>query len=121
MRALSYGHCYRRDATDASHSPMFHQVDGFIVDRGVRFSDLKGVLLAFAHAFFGPQVRARFTPSYFPFTEPSAEVAISCGICEGRGGGGCKRSGWLEILGCGMFPPRVLGWGQIAPGEFPAF
>ena len=121
MRGLSYGHCYRRDATDATHSPMFHQADGFIVDRGVRFSDLKGVLLAFVHAFFGPQVRARFTPSYFPFTEPSAEMAISCVICEGRGCAVCKRSGWLEILGCGMFHPRVLEMAQIDPERFTAF
>ncbi len=121
MRALSYGHCYRRDAADASHSPMFHQADGFIVDEGVRFSDLKGVLLAFAHAFFGPQIRTRFTPSYFPFTEPSAEMAISCVICQGRGCAVCKRSGWLEILGCGMFHPRVLEMAQIDPERYTAF
>jgi phenylalanyl-tRNA synthetase alpha chain len=121
MRALSYGHCYRRDATDATHSPMFHQADGFIVDEGVRFSDLKGVLLAFASAFFGPQVRVRFTPSYFPFTEPSAEMAISCVICDGRGCAVCKRTGWLEILGCGMFHPRVLEMAQIDPERYTAF
>ena len=78
MRAVAYGHCYRRDPVDASHSPMFHQVDGFMVDEGVRFSDLKGVLMAFAREFFGPEARVRFTPSYFPFTEPSAEMAVSC-------------------------------------------
>jgi phenylalanyl-tRNA synthetase alpha chain len=121
MRALSYGHCYRRDATDATHSPMFHQADGFIVDEGVRFSDLKGVLLAFASAFFGPQVRVRFTPSYFPFTEPSAEMAISCVICDGRGCAVCKRTGWLEILGCGMFHPRVLEMAKIDPERYTAF
>ena len=121
MRALAYGHCYRRDPADASHSPMFHQADGFMVDEGVRFSDLKGVLLAFAHAFFGPEIRVRFTPSYFPFTEPSAEMAISCVICEGRGCAVCKRSGWLEILGCGMFHPRVLEMAQLDPERYTAF
>jgi phenylalanyl-tRNA synthetase alpha chain len=121
MRALSYGHCYRRDPADASHSPMFQQADGFMVDEGVRFSDLKGVLLAFAHAFFGPAIRARFTPSYFPFTEPSAEMAISCVICGGRGCAVCKRSGWLEILGCGMFHPRVLEMARIDPERYTAF
>jgi phenylalanyl-tRNA synthetase alpha chain len=121
MRALAYGHCYRRDPVDASHSPMFQQADGFMVDEGVRFSDLKGVLLAFAHAFFGPEVGVRFTPSYFPFTEPSAEMAIACLICGGKGCAACKRSGWLEILGCGMFHPRVLEMAGIDPERYTAF
>ena len=121
MRALAYGHCYRRDPVDASHSPMFQQVDGFLVDEGVRFSDLKGVLLHFARAFFGPDTRARFAPSYFPFTEPSAEMAISCVICRGRGCQVCKRSGWLEILGCGMFHPRVLEMANIDSERYTAF
>ncbi len=121
MRAVSYGHCYRRDPVDASHSPMFHQLDGFMVDEGVRFSDLKGVLLAFARTFFGPETRVRFTPSYFPFTEPSAEMAISCVICDGQGCAVCKRSGWLEILGCGMFHPRVLEMAGIDPERYTAF
>jgi phenylalanyl-tRNA synthetase alpha chain len=121
MRALSYGHCYRRDPADASHSPMFQQADGFMVDEGVRFSDLKGVLLAFARAFFGPEVGVRFTPSYFPFTEPSAEMAIACLICGGKGCAACKRSGWLEILGCGMFHPRVLEMARIDPERYTAF
>jgi phenylalanyl-tRNA synthetase alpha chain len=121
MRALAYGHCYRRDPSDASHSPMFHQADGFMVDEGVRFSDLKGVLLTFAHAFFGPEVQVRFAPSYFPFTEPSAEMAISCVMCGGRGCAVCKHSGWLEILGCGMFHPRVLEMARIDPERYTAF
>ena len=121
MRAVAYGHCYRRDPVDASHSPMFHQLDGFMVDEGVRFSDLKGVLLAFARTFFGPETRVRFTPSYFPFTEPSAEMAISCVICGGQGCAVCKRSGWLEILGCGMFHPRVLEMAGIDPDRYTAF
>ncbi len=121
MRAVAYGPCYRRDPVDASHSPMFHQLDGFMVDEGVRFSDLKGVLLAFARTFFGAETRVRFTPSYFPFTEPSAEMAISCVICGGRGCPVCKRSGWLEILGCGMFHPRVLEMAGIDPERYTAF
>jgi phenylalanyl-tRNA synthetase alpha chain len=121
MRALTYGRSYRRDPVDASHSPMFHQADGFMVDEGVRFSDLKGTLLAFTSAFFGPETRARFTPSYFPFTEPSAEMAISCVICGGQGCSMCKQSGWLEILGCGMFHPRVLEMSDIDPERYTAF
>jgi len=121
MRALAYGHCYRRDPADATHSPMFQQADGFMVDEGVRFSDLKGILMAFAREFFDPQVRVRFTPSYFPFTEPSAEMAISCVTCEGRGCAVCKHSGWLEILGCGMFHPRVLEMARIDPERHTAF
>lgn len=121
VRALTYGHCYRRDPVDASHSPMFHQADGFVVDEGVRFSDLRGVLSHFARAFFGPGTRTRFVPSYFPFTEPSAEMAISCVICGGRGCAVCKRSGWLEILGCGMFHPRVLEMAGIDPERYTAF
>jgi phenylalanyl-tRNA synthetase alpha chain len=121
MRALAYGHCYRRDPADASHSPMFHQADGFLVDHGVRFSDLKGVLLSFAREFFGPQTRVRFTPSYFPFTEPSAEMSIGCLLCAGRGCAVCKRSGWLEILGCGMFHPRVLTMAHLDPERYTAF
>lgn len=121
IRAVTYGHCYRRDPADASHSPMFHQLDGFMVDEGVRFSDLKGVLLAFARAFFGPETRVRFVPSYFPFTEPSAEMAIGCVICGGQGCAVCKRTGWLEILGCGMFHPRVLEMAGIDPERYTAF
>jgi phenylalanyl-tRNA synthetase alpha chain len=121
MRAISYGHCYRRDPVDASHSPMFQQLDGFMVGEGVRFSDLKGVLLHFARAFFGPDTRTRFAPSYFPFTEPSAEMAIGCVICGGRGCAVCKRSGWVEILGCGMFHPHVLEMSGIDPERYTAF
>jgi len=121
MRALAYGRCYRRDPVDASHSPMFHQADGFMVDEGVRFSDLKGVLLQFARKYFGAGTRVRFAPDYFPFTEPSAGMAISCLICGGRGCPACKRSGWLEILGCGMFHPRVLEMAGIDPERYTAF
>jgi phenylalanyl-tRNA synthetase alpha chain len=121
MRAVASGRCYRRDPVDASHSPMFQQIDGFMVDEGIRFSDLKGVLFEFARAYFGPQTRVRFVPSYFPFTEPSAEMKIGCVICGGRGCAVCKRSGWLEILGCGMLHPRVLEMSRIDPEQYTAF
>ncbi|HEV2357554.1 MAG TPA: phenylalanine--tRNA ligase subunit alpha [bacterium] len=121
MRAVATGHCYRRDPVDASHSPMFQQIDGFMVDEGIRFSDLKGVLYEFARAYFGPSTRVRFVPSYFPFTEPSAEMAIGCVMCGGTGCPVCKRSGWLEILGCGMFHPRVLEMARIDPERYTAF
>lgn len=101
------GKVYRRDA-DISHSPMFHQVEGFMVDRGISFAHLKGVLSEFLHAFFGKNVANRFRPSYFPFTEPSAEVDIQCILCSGKGCRVCKNTGWLEVLGCGMIHPQVL-------------
>ena len=102
------GRVYRPDAVDASHSFMFHQVEGFAVSEDIRFSDLKGVLVAFAQEMFGPKTRMRFRPSFFPFTEPSAEVDISCIICGGKGCSVCKKSGWLEILGCGMIHRQVF-------------
>lgn len=102
------GRVYRPDAVDASHSFMFHQVEGFAVDKDVKFSDLKGVLVAFAKEMFGEKTKMRFRPSFFPFTEPSAEVDITCIICSGKGCSVCKKSGWLEILGCGMIHPHVF-------------
>jgi len=102
------GRVYRPDATDASHSFMFHQIEGFMVDENIRFSDLKGVLEAFAKAVFGKDIRMRFRPHFFPFTEPSAEVDISCIICKGKGCSVCGRKGWLEILGSGMIHPNVF-------------
>ncbi|MDO8462114.1 MAG: phenylalanine--tRNA ligase subunit alpha [Deltaproteobacteria bacterium] len=106
---IAPGTVYRRDS-DASHTPMFHQVEGLLVDEGVRFSDLKGVLELFVHEFFGKKTIVRFRPSYFPFTEPSAEVDISCLFCGGTGNNCsvCKRSGWLEVMGCGMVSPAVF-------------
>ncbi|MDD4294646.1 MAG: phenylalanine--tRNA ligase subunit alpha [Candidatus Omnitrophica bacterium] len=114
IAVVSPGRVYRPDEVDATHSFMFHQVEGFVVDKNISFANLKGVLLKFARTFFGPEVKLRFRPSFFPFTEPSAEVDVSCIIC----GGGknkqikkcpvCKDSGWLEILGCGMIHPNVL-------------
>ncbi len=102
------GRVYRPDAVDASHSFMFHQIEGLMVGEGIRFSDLKGVLEAFAKAVFGKDIKMRFRPHFFPFTEPSAEVDISCGICKGRGCSACGRKGWLEILGSGMVHPNVF-------------
>jgi len=109
MRILTSGRCYRRDTVDATHMPVFHQVDGFMVGEGITFADLKGVLATFAREMFGAQTRTRFQPSYFPFTEPSAELAVSF---EGR---------WLELGGCGMFHPRVLEMGGIDPERYTAF
>ena len=101
------GRVYRCDY-DASHSPMFFQIEGLLVDKGVSFADLKGTLMMFIHRFFGPDTKLRFRPHFFPFTEPSAEVDISCTVCGGSGCRVCKNSGWLEILGCGMVHPEVF-------------
>ncbi len=108
VRIMAPGRVYRPDTVDAGHSNMFHQLEGLWVDEGVTFADLKSVLTTFARAFFGPHVRTRFQPSYFPFTEPSAEFYVSCLLCGGRGCPGCKRTGWMEILGCGMVDPNVF-------------
>lgn len=108
IRIIVPGKCYRRDAVDATHSWMFHQVEGLLVDEGVTFADLKGVLEVFAREVFGAERKTKFIPSYFPFTEPSAEMAIDCMVCNGKGCRVCKQSGWLEILGSGMVHPRVL-------------
>ena len=102
------GRVYRPDAVDASHSFMFHQIEGFMVDKGIRFSDLKGALEVFAKAVFGNDIKMRFRPHFFPFTEPSAEVDISCIICQGKGCSVCGKKGWLEILGSGMIHPNVF-------------
>jgi phenylalanyl-tRNA synthetase alpha chain len=108
IRIIAPGRVYRRDALDATHSAVFHQVEGLCVDRGVTMSDLKGTLAAFVRRFFGARHRVRFRPSYFPFVEPGAEVDMSCILCDGRGCRVCKGSGWIEILGAGMVHPRVL-------------
>jgi len=102
------GRVYRPDAVDASHSFMFHQIEGFLVDTNIKFSDLKGALETFAKAVFGEDIKMRFRPHFFPFTEPSAEVDISCIICKGRGCSVCGRKGWLEVLGSGMIHPNVF-------------
>jgi phenylalanyl-tRNA synthetase alpha chain len=108
VRIIAPGRCYRADAFDASHSPCFSQVEGLYVDEGVTFAELKGTLETFAQEMFGGNVKIRFTPHYFPFTEPSAELAISCVICHGKGCRTCGNSGWLELLGCGMVHPAVF-------------
>jgi phenylalanyl-tRNA synthetase alpha chain len=108
VRIICPGTVYRRDVADLTHSPMFQQMEGLAVDRGVTMADLKGTLTLFAREMFGPDSRIRFRPSFFPFTEPSAEVDVLCFLCAGKGCRACKQSGWLEILGSGMVHPRVL-------------
>ncbi|MFA5039142.1 MAG: phenylalanine--tRNA ligase subunit alpha [Candidatus Omnitrophota bacterium] len=121
MAVVVPGRVFRPDAADASHSFMFHQVEGIAVDKDIRFSDLKGLLIAFAREMFGAKTRMRFRPSFFPFTEPSAEVDISCFACSGSGCSVCKKSGWLEILGCGMVHPHVFKAAGLKPGEWRGF
>jgi phenylalanyl-tRNA synthetase alpha chain len=131
VRIICPGRVYRSDY-DQTHSPMFHQIEGLCVDQGITFADLKGTLAAFARAYFGPGTRTRFRPSYFPFTEPSAEVDVSCSICGGKGRlpdgnggtkrcGTCKETGWLEVLGSGMVHPAVLRNGGIDPARHTGF
>jgi phenylalanyl-tRNA synthetase alpha chain len=108
LQVISSGRVYRPDAVDASHSFMFHQVEGFMVDKNIRFSDLKGTLSLFARQMFGEEARIRFRPHFFPFTEPSAEVDVSCIMCGGKGCRVCSYKGWLEILGAGMINPKVF-------------
>jgi len=111
VRVIAPGTVYRRDS-DITHSPMFHQIEGFLVDRNITFGDLKGVLTAFLEKFFGRETGVRFRPSFFPFTEPSAEVDIKCVMCGGEGCRVCGRTGWIEILGCGMIDPGVFKAGN---------
>jgi phenylalanyl-tRNA synthetase alpha chain len=120
VRILSPGCVYRRDS-DISHTPMFHQIEGLLVDRGVTFGDLKGVLTVFLKQMFGEETALRFRPSFFPFTEPSAEVDIQCVICCGRGCRVCGQSGWLEILGSGMVDPEVFKNVGYDPEEVTGF
>ena len=107
LRVIAPGRVYRCDS-DVTHTPMFHQVEGFLVDEGISFADLKGTLTDFLRAFFERDCAVRFRPSYFPFTEPSAEVDIACVICDGAGCRVCKHTGWLEVMGCGMIHPQVF-------------
>ncbi len=112
------GKCYRRDNPDASHSPMFHQIEGLAIASDITFADLKGTLDFFAKRLFGQKIRTRFQPSFFPFTEPSGEVSISCIFCGGEGCRVCKESGWIEVMGCGMVHPQVLRNGGVDPEKF---
>lgn len=120
IRMIAPGKVYRRDY-DATHSPMFHQVEGLVVDKNISLSDLKGTLELFLKEIFHPDVKVRLRPSFFPFTEPSAEVDISCVICNGQGCRVCKNSGWLEILGSGMVHPNVLKMSGYDPDEVSGF
>ncbi|MBP9732765.1 MAG: phenylalanine--tRNA ligase subunit alpha [Candidatus Omnitrophica bacterium] len=121
VKVLAPGRVYRPDATDATHSFMFHQIEGLCVDEKVSFADLKGVLLAFAKQFFGNDIKLRFRPHFFPFTEPSAEVDVSCGLCKGSGCRSCGHKGWLEILGAGMVHPNVLRAVKVNPEKYSGF
>ena len=120
VRVICPGAVYRCDS-DPTHSPMFHQVEGLLVDEGVTFADLKGVLTAFVHQMFGEGTRLRFRPSFFPFTEPSAEVDIECFLCGGKGCGVCSDTGWLEILGSGMVDPAVYRFVNYDPERVTGF
>jgi phenylalanyl-tRNA synthetase alpha chain len=120
VRMICPGAAYRVDS-DPTHSPMFHQVEGLLVDKGITFSDLKGVLTVFVHQMFGKERKLRFRPSFFPFTEPSAEVDIECFICGGKGCGVCSNTGWLEILGSGMVDPAVYKFVNYDPEEVTGF
>ncbi len=118
---ISPGTVFRPDAADPCHLPQFHQVEGLVVDRGITFGDLKGTLDAFCREMFGKDRATRYRPHFFPFTEPSCEVDISCNVCHGQGCRFCKGTGWLEILGCGMVDPNVLRYGGIDPEEYSGF
>lgn len=121
IRIICPGRVYRADEVDATHSPVFHQIEGLVIDKGITMCDLKGVLEQFAHEIYGPETKVRFRPSFFPFTEPSVEVDVSCSACGGKGCRVCKGAGWIEILGAGMVHPRVLKMGGIDPEEYTGF
>lgn len=121
IRMIAPGRVYRSDAVDATHSPTFHQVEGLVVDKGITFADLKGTLAEFSKALFGPETKVRFRPHHFPFTEPSAEMDVSCFKCGGKGCSFCKGEGWIEILGCGMVHPHVFEMSGIDPDEYTGF
>jgi phenylalanyl-tRNA synthetase alpha chain len=121
MKAIMPGKCFRNEAISTRSYCVFHQVDGFLVDEGVTMADLKGILVAFCRDFFGDDVKLRFRPSYFPFTEPSAEVDITCFLCKGKGCQLCKYAGWLEILGCGMIDPNVLKCAGHDPEKYTGY
>lgn len=121
IRIISPGRVYRSDAVDATHSPLFHQLEGLVVDKGITMGDLKGTLEMFARRMFGPETKIRFRPHHFPFTEPSAEVDVSCFVCGGKGCRLCKGEGWIEILGAGMVHPFVLSNCGIDPEVYSGF
>ena len=121
VRVVIPGRCYRRDPFDASHSPMFEQIEGLAVDDGITFVDLKATLATFARRFFTRDTAVRFRPSYFPFTEPSAEMDVQCQLCKGSGCPACKQTGWMEILGSGMVHPAVLENCGVDPEQYTGF
>jgi phenylalanyl-tRNA synthetase alpha chain len=119
--AVMPGRCYRRDTPDARHLPVFHQIEGLVVDRGITFADLAGTIEAFTTAFFGAGIHSRLRPSYFPFTEPSAEFEVTCPICGGGGCRTCSGSGWIELGGCGMVDPNVFAAVGVDPEVYTGF
>lgn len=121
IKVISPGRCFRCDTPDATHSPMFHQIEGLVVDEGITMADLKGTLDSFAKQLFGTSTKTKFRPHHFPFTEPSAEMDVSCFKCGGKGCRVCKGSGWIEILGCGMVHPHVLKVGNIDTEKYTGF
>ena len=121
IRMIAPGRVFRSDEVDATHSPSFHQIEGLVVDKHITFADLKGTLEQFAREMFGENTRTKFRPHHFPFTEPSAEVDVSCFKCGGKGCRFCKGSGWIEILGCGMVHPHVFEMCGIDPEEYTGF
>ncbi len=121
IRMIAPGRVFRADEVDATHSPSFHQIEGLVIDKNITFADLKGTLAEFARELFGPQTKVKFRPHHFPFTEPSAEVDVTCFKCGGKGCRMCKGSGWIEILGCGMVHPHVLEMSGIDPNEYSGF
>lgn len=121
IKVISPGRCFRCDTPDATHSPMFHQVEGLVVDQGISMADLKGTLDSFAKQMFGSNAKTKFRPHHFPFTEPSAEMDVSCFKCGGKGCRVCKGSGWIEILGCGMVHPHVLSVGHVDTEAYTGF
>ncbi len=121
IRILAPGRVYRSDELDASHSPIFHQIEGLVIDRDISFSDLKGIIKIFVSELYGSDRKIRFRPSYFPFTEPSAEVDVSCIVCGGEGCSACSYTGWIELLGSGMVHPNVLEMSGIDSREYSGF
>jgi len=121
LRIVVPGRVYRKDEVDATHSPVFHQVEGLVVDKGISMADLKGTVSVFLEELFGKGTRTRFIPTFFPFVEPGVDVAMSCIFCKGSGCGKCKGSGWIEIMGAGMVHPRVLQGVAIDPEDYTGF
>ncbi|MCD8330543.1 MAG: phenylalanine--tRNA ligase subunit alpha [Lachnospiraceae bacterium] len=121
IRMIAPGRVFRADEVDATHSPSFHQIEGLVIDKNITFADLKGTLAEFARELFGPDTQVKFRPHHFPFTEPSAEMDVTCFKCGGKGCRMCKGEGWIEILGCGMVHPKVLKMSGIDPEEYSGF